>query len=106
MMLNKKQLSEEDIKRLFITPALEKAGWIRDRVRMETRITDGKISLRGNLTSRGTPKKADYVLYRGPEQPVAIVEAKSNQYAVSHGLQQAIEVLPKNWTRVIIPAHF
>lgn len=35
MMLNKKQLSEEDIKRLFITPALERAGWIRDRVRME-----------------------------------------------------------------------
>ncbi len=90
MMLNKKQLSEEDIKRLFITPALEKAGWIRDRIRMETRITDGKICLRGNLTSRGKPKKADYVLCRGPEQLVAIVEAKSNQYAVSHGLQQAM----------------
>ena len=90
MMLNKDQMSEEDVKRLFITPALEKAGWPRDRITMETRITDGRILLRGNLTVRGRPKQADYVLYSGPEQPIAIVEAKTGKHTVSHGLQQAM----------------
>ncbi|MBO4318375.1 MAG: DEAD/DEAH box helicase family protein, partial [Mailhella sp.] len=90
MMLNKDQMSEEDVKRLFITPALEKAGWPRDRITMETRITDGRIRLQGNLTIREKPKKADYILYVAPDQPIAIVEAKTGKHTVSQGLQQAM----------------
>ena len=63
-ILDKKQMTEEDIKLNFITPALIDKGW-RDKITMETavRFTDGKINLRGNIVTRKNPKKADYILY-------------------------------------------
>lgn len=88
-MIPKSQMTEEDIKHLFITPAIE-ANWDPTHLTMETRITDGRINLRGNLVSRETPKKADYVLYITVNYPIAIVEAKDNNHAVSHGIQQAM----------------
>lgn len=95
-ILPKNQMTEEDIKLNFITPALEKAGW-KDKITMETKVqfTDGKINLRGNMTSREKPKKADYVLYINANNPIAIVEAKDNKHSVSHGLQQAMEYAKK-----------
>ena len=87
-VLNKWQMTEEDIKLNFITPALSEK-W-KGLITMETKITDGKINLRGNLVSRAQPKKADYVLYINANNPIAIVEAKDNKHAVSAGLQQAI----------------
>ncbi len=85
------QMSEEDIKRLYITPAIE-AKWRREMITMEQKITDGRINLRGNVHSRGKFKKADYILYVGSQTtPLAIVEAKDNRHTVSAGLQQAIE---------------
>ncbi|WP_332446605.1 EcoAI/FtnUII family type I restriction enzme subunit R [Sphaerochaeta sp.] len=91
-ILNKKDMSEEDIKLNFITPALIQNGW-RDRITMETKVffTDGKINLRGNMVSRESPKKADYILYTSSQNPIAIVEAKDNKHSISYGLQQAIE---------------
>ena len=89
MILDKKQMTEEDIKLQYITPAIQ-SRWGLDRITMETKITDGQIKLRGNLVVRSTPKKADYVLYLSPNKPVAIVEAKDNNHSVSYGLQQAI----------------
>ena len=88
-ILNKAQMTEEDIKLQFITPAIE-SKWTRDRITMETKITDGKINLKGNLVVREKPKKADYVLYLHANQPIAIVEAKDNNHSVSFGLQQAM----------------
>lgn len=88
-ILPKDQMTEEDIKLHFITPAIEKK-WTKDRMTMETQITDGKINLRGNLAVREKPKKADYILYLTPYWPLAIVEAKDNRHSVSHGLQQAM----------------
>ena len=87
-VINKWQMTEEDIKLNFITPALSEK-W-KGLITMETKITDGKINLRGNLVSRAQPKKADYVLYINANNPIAIVEAKDNKHAVSAGLQQAI----------------
>lgn len=87
-ILDKKQMTEEDIKLHYITPAIQ-ASWGLERITMETRITDGRINLRGNLVARGTPKKADYVLYLAPNKPIAIVEAKDNNHSISYGLQQA-----------------
>lgn len=84
-MIPKSQMTEEDIKHLFITPAIE-ANWDPTHLTMETRITDGRINLRGNLVSRETPNKADYVLYITVNYPIAIVEAKDNNHAVSHGI--------------------
>ncbi|KAF5043043.1 Type III restriction enzyme, res subunit [anaerobic digester metagenome] len=88
-MIDKKQMTEEDIKFQFITPAIT-AKWNRDRITMETKITDGKINLKGNIVFREKPKKADYVLYINANNPIAIVEAKDNKHTVSHGLQQAM----------------
>ena len=89
MIFDKKQMTEEDIKLQFITPAIQ-SKWGLGRMTMETRITDGRINLRGNLAVREKPKKADYVLYLAPNKPIAIVEAKDNNHSVSHGLQQAV----------------
>ena len=88
-ILPKKQMTEEDIKLHFITPAIT-SKWDKNYITMETKITDGKINMKGNLIVREKPKKADYVLYLGSNQPIAIVEAKDNNHTVSFGLQQAM----------------
>ncbi len=82
-------MTEEDIKLQYITPAIT-AKWNTANITMETRITDGKINLKGNFVFREKPKKADYILYINNNNPIAIVEAKDNNHSVSFGLQQAI----------------
>ena len=91
-ILSKKQMSEEDIKLNYITPNLLSRGW-QDKITMETKVqfTDGKINIRGNIVTRGNPKKADYILYFNANKPIAVVEAKDNKHGVSDGLQQAME---------------
>ncbi len=59
-ILSKKQMTEEDIKLRFITPAIT-TKWNVDQITMETRITDGRINLKGNMVVREKPKKADYI---------------------------------------------
>ena len=88
--MDKKSLSEEDIKNRFITPAIE-AGWDKQHIRMEKAITDGRVNIKGNLAVREKPKRADYVLFKDGVYPLAIVEAKDNQRTLSFGLQQAKE---------------
>jgi type I restriction enzyme, R subunit len=90
-MTAKRDLSERDICTKYITPALQRAGWnIETQVREEVTFTDGKIYVKGNLTSRGQKKRADYILYYKPNIPVAIIEAKDNSHTVQAGIQQAI----------------
>ncbi|WP_094078721.1 EcoAI/FtnUII family type I restriction enzme subunit R [Merdimonas faecis] len=88
-IISKKQMSEEDIKLQYITPAIT-SKWNREKITMETRITDGKINLKGNFVFREKPKRADYILFLSANNPIAIVEAKDNTHSISHGLQQAI----------------
>lgn len=87
----KSQMTEEDIKLNFITPALVARGW-QNKITMETKVqfTDGKVNIRGNIVSREPAKKADYILYINAGNPIAIVEAKDNHHSVSYGLQQAM----------------
>lgn len=89
VILDKKEMTEEDVKLHFITPAIQNK-WGLERITMETKITDGRINLKGNLAIREKPKKADYVLYLNKDKPIAIVEAKDNNHTVSFGLQQAM----------------
>ncbi|MBX0335177.1 DEAD/DEAH box helicase family protein [Pontibacter sp. HSC-14F20] len=90
-MLNKKALSERDICTKFITPALATAGWdIQKQVREEWSFTDGRIIVRGQKYTRGTKKRADYVLFYKSTM-IAIIEAKDNNHSVGHGMQQAKE---------------
>lgn len=88
-ILPKHQMSEEDIKLQYITPSIT-SKWSRDKITMETRITDGKINLKDNFVFREKPKRADYILYLNANNPIAIVEAKDNTHNISHGLQQAM----------------
>ncbi|MCE3237648.1 MAG: hsdR3 [Gammaproteobacteria bacterium] len=91
-MTSKKDLSERDICTKYINPALEKAGWdMQTQVREEVFFTDGRIFVKGNLTTRGKRKRADYILYYKPNIPIAIIEAKDNKHAVMSGIQQGLD---------------
>ena len=90
-MTSKKELSERDICTKYIQPALEKAGWNPlTQIREEVSFTDGRIYVKGNLTSRGKRKRADYILYYKPNIPIAIIEAKDNKHSVKAGIQQGL----------------
>lgn len=91
-MLNKKELTEEDIKLKYITPALQNAEWdIKNQIRCEYYYTAGKINVRENVAQRGKGKKVDYLLSYKSNLPLAIVEAKDNKVPVSHGIQQGMD---------------
>lgn len=91
-MLTEKELTEEDIKLKYITPALQEAEWdIKNQIRCEYYYTAGKINVRENVAQRGKGKKVDYILSYKSSLPIAIVEAKDNKVTVSHGIQQAMD---------------
>jgi type I restriction enzyme R subunit len=88
---DKRTLSERDICTKFITPAIESAGWDKQTHYLEeVFFTDGKIYVRGKMTTRGVRKRADYILYYKPNIPIAIIEAKDNNHTVGAGMQQAL----------------
>ncbi|MDK0915435.1 DEAD/DEAH box helicase family protein [Clostridium perfringens] len=92
MSFNKKDLSEEDIKMKYITPAIENSGWdIKKHIRAEYTFTDGRVIVRGNFTTRGKRKRADYILFYKHNIPLAIIEAKDNKHSIGAGMQQGIE---------------
>ena len=92
--MNKKELTEADIRTKFITPALvgpngDKWG-VMTQVREEVYFTKGRVIVRGKAVKRGEPKKADYILYYKPGMPLAVIEAKDNNHAGA-GMQQALD---------------
>lgn len=90
---DKLELSEADVRALFITPAIRSAGWDDEtQIRREVTLTPGPIIVRGNLSSRDKKKKkfADYVLYKELGTPIGVVEAKENKHTISSGMQQAL----------------
>lgn len=90
--MNKKELSESDIKAKFITPAVIKAGWDEQtQLGREIYFTDGRIHVKGKKTQRGKRKFADYILFYKPNVPIAIIEAKDNKHSVKGGIQQALD---------------
>ena len=90
--MNKKTLSEADIKAKFITPAITEAGWNEQtQIGREIYFTDGRIYVNGRATTRGERKFADYILYYKPNIPLAIIEAKDNKHSISSGMQQALK---------------
>ena len=93
--MNKKALSETDIRSKFITPALcgpGGAGWnLMTQVREEAYFTKGRVIVRGKTVQRGEARKADYILYYKPNLPIAVIEAKDNNHGVGDGIQQALE---------------
>jgi type I restriction enzyme R subunit len=92
--MDKKLLTEQDIRTKFITPALLAAGWDMQRqLREEVKLTDGRVRVRSNNMHYRDQKsilRADYVLYHQPNVPLAVVEAKDNKHPVGAGIQQAL----------------
>ena len=88
--MNKRELSETEICDRCITPALEQAGWPKAQIRREYTLTQGRIIVRGKLVARGKRKRADYVLFHHPNQPIAVIEAKDNKHSIGAGMQQAL----------------
>lgn len=90
--INKKELSEMDIRTKYITPAIVSAGWSSfSQMREEYKVTNGRIIARGKTCKREAPLKADYVLFYKPNKPIAIVEAKDNNHTMADGMQQALQ---------------
>ena len=90
--MNKKDLSEADIKAKFITPAILKAGWDEQtQLGREIYFTNGRIYVKGKITARGKRKFADYILFYKPNVPIAIIEAKDNKHSIKSGIQQALD---------------
>ena len=91
MNVDKKELKEQEIRTMFITPALKAKGWkVSENMREEYYFTDGRVLVAGNKHSVADGKKADYLLYHNGK-PIAVLEAKDNNHAVGGGIQQAID---------------
>jgi len=91
MNVNKKELKEQEVRTMFITPALVEKGWkVGENMREEYYFTDGRVLVMGSKHSVADGKKADYLLYHNGK-PIAVIEAKDNKHAVGGGIQQAID---------------
>lgn len=97
--MNKRDLSESDIKEKYITPALIKSGWDEmSQIQREEYFTDGRIYVKGKLTARGKGKFTDYSLYhktKGLNIRLAVIEAKDNKHSIRAGIQQALSYANK-----------
>lgn len=90
--MNKKLLSEADIHRLFIDPALERSGWqFGTQIVQEYTLTARRVISRGPTRSKAEGRRADYVFFYKPNIPIAVVEAKDNNHALKSGIQQALD---------------
>jgi type I restriction enzyme R subunit len=93
--MNKKALTETDIRTKFITPAVvgvDGTKWdVMTQVREEVYFTKGRVIVRGKTVRRGEAKKADYILYYKPNLPLAVLEAKDNNQSLGAGMPQALE---------------
>lgn len=85
--------NEADTCRVYVTPALRRAGWdvLPHAISEQRTFTDGRIVVSARKTRRGSQKIADYILrYRG-DFPIAVVEAKRVGLPAAEGLQQAMD---------------
>ncbi len=89
--MSKRDLSEQDICSKFILPAVTSAGWdLQTQIREQYSFTAGRIIVRGKTIARGKRKRVDFLLYYKSNFPIAVIEAKENNYSVGAGIQQAL----------------
>jgi len=86
-------LNEADTCRVYVTPALQRAGWDSDphRINEQVTFTDGRIVVTGQQAKHRPGKRADYILRFRPDMPLAVVEAKPFDDPAGQGMQQAKE---------------
>lgn len=97
-MKQKISLTETEVRNIHIRPAIVTAGWEPITQMREEEITKGQVIVKGNASSRNKNKilKPDFTLYYKLGIPLAVVEAKSNEFSIEHGISQAI-----NYTRYL-----
>ena len=100
--MSKKQLTEQEIRTQYITPAIQSAGWTPSQIREEYALTNGRIIARGGTFKREKAKFADYVLFHKPHIPLAVIEAKDNNHSTGDGMQQALDYAQ----RLLVPFVF
>ena len=102
--MDKKQLTEQEIRTRYITPAIQSAGWSVAQIREDYAITKGRIIARGGTYKRddGSVKRADYVLFYKSHIPLAVIEAKDNNHSIGDGMQQGMDYAQ----RMMIPFVF
>jgi type I restriction enzyme R subunit len=91
--MDKKHLTEQEVRSNYIRPAIIDAGWTATQIREEYPITLGRIIARGGVCKRDkkSAKIADYILFYKSHIPLAVVEAKNNKHSIGDGMQQAID---------------
>ena len=95
--MNKKALTEADIRSKSITPALvgpNGGKWnLMTQIREEAFFTPGRVIVRGKTVTRGKAKKADYILSYGIKAR-AVLDALLAKYA-DGGLRsvESLEIL-------------
>ena len=76
--MNKKNLTEADIRTKFITPALigsDGNKWdVMTQLLEECYFTKGRVIVRGKTVKRGEAKKADYLLYYKPNRVIKAIK--------------------------------
>ncbi len=88
--MNKKDLTEQEIRTQYITPAIQAAGWKGMQIREEYYFTDGRFHIQQNgKDKRGERSFVDYLLFH-KNIPLAVIEAKDNKHTIGSGMQQAL----------------
>ncbi|MBK6709975.1 MAG: DEAD/DEAH box helicase family protein [Chloroflexi bacterium] len=88
--MKKHDLTEQEIRTQYITPAIQSAGWKGLQIREEYYFTDGRFHIQPNgKDKRGERSFADYLLFY-KNIPLAVIEAKDNKYQIGSGMQQAL----------------
>ena len=86
--------NEADTRADLIDPALRRLGWIESLIKREQR-TPGRIVIGSEGEWREPGRRTDYLLHArwegGVTRPIAVLEAKAEDFAPDHGLEQAKE---------------
>ena len=84
-------MNEADTRAKKIDPALRRNGWGEGLITREQ--TPGRVDIVGAGGRRGRQRSTDYLLHARVDGkrtlPIAVLEAKAEEYAPDHGLEQA-----------------
>lgn len=91
-VVENQQKNEETTKLQIITPLLLKKWVDIDKIIMEYRFTDGRITIdEYNNAHRGKIKKVDYLMLWKDNVLLALVEAKGRDHRADEGYSQAVD---------------
>lgn len=80
--------SEDETCRQFVLPALDRAGWNEEQIRVQHPINRGRIRATARLHRQERPLIADYVLEFSDGLPIAVIEAKRLLRDPADGFEQ------------------